>query len=179
MQASKLQPVLLGGVFIGVLSALPIVSAGNFCCCLWVLSGGALAAYLLQQNQPVPVTSGDGAIVGLLAGIVGAAVHTVLSIPIVLLFGPMQVQFMQRVLENTDIPAEMRPMIDNIAAAGAFSVLHLIISFFFMLVVGAIFGALGGMLGALFFKKNLTPPAPPPPMPPSGFPPPFNPPPAP
>jgi hypothetical protein len=178
MQASKLQPVLLGGVFIGVLSALPIVSAGNFCCCLWVLSGGALAAYLLQQNQPVPVTSGDGAIVGLLAGIVGAAVHTVLSIPIVLLFGPMQVQFMQRVLENTDIPAEMRPMIDNIAAAGAFSVLHLIISFFFMLVVGAIFGALGGMLGALFFKKNLPPPAPPP-MPPSGFPPPFNPPPAP
>jgi hypothetical protein len=165
MQASKLQPVLLGGVFIGVLSALPIVSAGNFCCCLWVLSGGALAAYLLQQNQPTALTSGDGAIVGLLAGIVGAGVDTILSIPIVLLFGPMQVQFMQRVLENADIPPEMRPMLDNIAATGAFSVLHLIISFFFMVVVGAVFGALGGMLGALFFKKNLPPAAPPPPLP--------------
>src|SRR4029450_7808478 len=100
MQASKLQPVLLGGVFIGVLSALPIVSAGTFCCCLWVLSGGSLAAYLLQQNQPTALTSGDGAIVGLLAGIVGAGVDTILSIPIVLLFGPMQVQVIHRGPEN-------------------------------------------------------------------------------
>ena len=94
MQASKLQPAILGGVFIGVLSALPIISAGNFCCCLWVLSGGALAAYLLQQNQSSPVDAGDGAIVGLLAGLIGAVVHTLLSIPIVLFFGPMQAQFM-------------------------------------------------------------------------------------
>ena len=33
----------LGGLFIGVLSALPIVGAANCCCCLWVVSGGALA----------------------------------------------------------------------------------------------------------------------------------------
>ena len=31
----------------GVLSALPIVSAGNYCCCLWVISGGLVAAYVL------------------------------------------------------------------------------------------------------------------------------------
>jgi hypothetical protein len=100
------------------------------------------------------------------------------SIPIVLLVGPMQAQFMQRILENaSEMQPEMRQWLDNFAAAGAFSVVHLIISFFFMLVVGAIFGALGGMLGVLFFKKNL-PPAPPP-VPPSGFPPPFNPPPTP
>jgi Family of unknown function (DUF5518) len=178
MQASKLQPALLGGVFIGVLSALPIVSAGNLCCCLWILAGGALAAYLLQQNQPAPLTPGDGAIVGLLAGLVGAVIHTVLSIPILLAFGPMQGKFIQSILENADVPPEMRPALDNLAAGGAFSVLHLIISFFFMIVVGAIFGTLGGMLGALFFKKN-PPPVAPPPVPPSGFPPPFNPPPAP
>ena len=33
-----IQPVLLGGLFLGVLSALPIISAGN-CCCLWTLGG--------------------------------------------------------------------------------------------------------------------------------------------
>ena len=39
----------------GVLSALPLVAAGNLCCCLWVVSGGAIAAYLLQQNQSAPL----------------------------------------------------------------------------------------------------------------------------
>ena len=175
MQASKLQPVLLGGVFIGVLSALPIVNIGN-CCCLWILSGGALAAYLLQQNQTTPITSGDGAVVGLLAGLFGAVVHTVLEVPIMLLFGPVQAQFMQRIIEGAgELPPEMRPMIDNLATAGAFSIFALFVGFIFMVVVGVSFGALGGMLGALFFKKDL-PPAPPPTAP-TAFPPPFNPPP--
>ena len=42
----------------GVLSALPLVTAGNVCCCLWVVSGGVVAAYLLQQNQTTPMTAG-------------------------------------------------------------------------------------------------------------------------
>ena len=51
----------------GVLSALPIVAVGNFCCCLWVVCGGAVAAYVLQQNQQMPVTPGDAALAGLLS----------------------------------------------------------------------------------------------------------------
>ena len=35
----------------GVLSALPIISAGNACCCLWVVSGGVIAAYLLPAEH--------------------------------------------------------------------------------------------------------------------------------
>jgi len=40
---------------LSVLSALPLISAGNLCCCLWVISGGLVAAYLLQQNQSTPI----------------------------------------------------------------------------------------------------------------------------
>ena len=65
MTASKTQPALLGGLFIGVLSALPVVNLGNCCCCLWVVAGGALAVYLLQQNDPAPVSTADAATVGL------------------------------------------------------------------------------------------------------------------
>ena len=50
----KHQPALLGGLFIGVLSVLPIVSAAN-CCCLWVIVGGVLVVYLQQQKKPTPV----------------------------------------------------------------------------------------------------------------------------
>ena len=71
MSGSKTQPALIGGLVMGVLSALPIVAAGNLCCCLWIISGGVVAAYLLQQNQSAPVTPGDGALVGLLAGMAG------------------------------------------------------------------------------------------------------------
>ena len=54
MTPAKVQPALLGGVTIGVLSALPFVMIGNCCCCAWVLLGGALSAYLMQQNHPEP-----------------------------------------------------------------------------------------------------------------------------
>ena len=172
MQASKLQPAVLGGVLIGVLSALPIVSAGNLCCCLWVLLGGAVAAYLLQQNQSTPLSVGDGAIVGMLAGLVGAVVGTVLTIPVLVMFGPLQAEYMARILDNPEIPPEAKQALGNFMPSGGVSVMWLMFTLFFSLVVDAIFGTLGGMLGALFFKKN--PPPVPPPMPPVGFPPPLT-----
>src|SRR5438128_10465269 len=99
MRASLTQPALIGGVVMGVLSALPIISAGNACCCLWVVSGGVVAAYLFQQNRTTPVTPGDGALVGLLAGLVGALVRTVVAIPIDLLVAPMEQAMLQRFLD--------------------------------------------------------------------------------
>ena len=67
-------PALLGGLFIGVLSALPVVQICN-CCCLWIIGGGLLAAYLKQQNQPVSLTLMQGAQVGLFAGLIGSVVR--------------------------------------------------------------------------------------------------------
>ena len=52
MDSGRLQPAFYGGLLIGVLSALPIVSAGNCCCCLWVVAGGMLAVYLRQRGSP-------------------------------------------------------------------------------------------------------------------------------
>src|SRR3712207_3305780 len=86
MSAPKLLPALLGGLFIGVLSSLPIVKIGNVCCCLWVISGGVLAAWVMQQNTTRPVTPGEGALVGLLAGLVGAAVWIVWGVIALLAF---------------------------------------------------------------------------------------------
>lgn len=165
MQASKLQPAVMGGLLIGVLSALPIVAAGNFCCCLWVLSGGALAAYLLQQNQPSTLTPGDGAVVGLMAGVVGAVVKTIIAIPFALLVGPMQVQALQRVLDNPDVPPELRNVL-VMMGSGGLTIVGIIVGLMVSLVLYTIFGMLGGMLGALFFKKNAPPMPPPPPVPP-------------
>ena len=168
MSPSKLQPALLGGVAIGVLSALPIVSLGNFCCCAWVVFGGALAAYLLQQNQPAPVNAGDGAVVGLMAGAFGAVVGSVLSIGVSLAAGPFQAQMIDWVLNSArDLPPEARSVLEDMRSGvmgGALAGIGFIVGLIFSLVIYSIFGLFGGVLGAIMFRKP-QPPVPPPPPP--------------
>ena len=159
-QAPRLQPALFGGLFIGVLSALPFVNIAN-CCCLWVISGGVLATYLMQQNYPYPIAAADGALVGLLAGVFGGLLGVVLSIPIEMAMGPLQQRLLQSwVLSNPDIPPETKTMFENLASRGVSAV---VIGFrlMFGVIVGAIFGMLGGLLGVAMFKKNAPPPPPP------------------
>lgn len=144
----------------GVLSALPLINAANVCCCLWVVSGGLVAAYLLQQNQSVPITPGDGALVGLLAGLVGAFVTFFLSIPIDMLLEPMQRAMVQRTLEMAGtMPPALREILENygqpstsIGLAGR--MVFRVIGLFVLLAVGSIFSTLGGLLGAALFKKT-------------------------
>lgn len=81
---NKLKPALLGGLIVGVLSALPLISA---CCCIWAIGGGLLAGMLYIKSSPTPVPTGDGAIVGALAGVVGAIIYLILGLPILLLRG--------------------------------------------------------------------------------------------
>ena len=147
----------------GVLSALPIVAAGNVCCCLWVVSGGAIAAYLLQQNQATPIEPGDGALVGLLAGLIGALVQFLVAIPISILVAPMERAMLQRVIEMAgSMPPEMRDAIDRYSNADAqlgvaMVILKHVVSLMVWLFVGAIFSTLGGLLGALMFRKQMPP----------------------
>jgi hypothetical protein len=156
-----LQPALIGGVVMGVLSALPIISAGNLCCCLWVISGGVVAAYLFQQNHATPITPADGALVGLLAGLVGAVVIFVLSIPIDLLVSPMEHAMVERLLDRGALPPEARDMLERYDRGGlgaGFFIIRKVGSLMMWAFVGGIFSTLGGLLGALIFKKQ-TPPA--------------------
>ena len=164
MRASKLQPVLLGGLVIGTLSALPVIMMGNCACCLWVILGGVLATYLLQQAQSTPVDALDGAITGLLAGLVGAVIGSLLSIPIQMLMGSMQGDVLRRILDQGggDMPAEMRDAIQSLARGGVGGALALF-GFLMSLIVNAIFGAIGGLLGTVMFKPSF--PTPPPPVP--------------
>jgi hypothetical protein len=153
----RLQPALWGGLFIGVLSALPLVSVGNCCCCLWVLMGGALAAYLRQQNNPYQIDAAEGAIVGLMAGAIGGVVYSVLSIPLQMLAGPMQAEWIDRMMSsNPEVTPEMREMMQRLTSSGAKLVTSIV-----SIVVYSIFGLLGGLIGVAIFKRNLPPPPPP------------------
>jgi len=136
----------------GVLSALPIVGAANACCCLWVVSGGLVAAYLLQQDRPQPITAGDGAIVGLIAGIIGAIIQFALSIPIGMLIGPVERQILERLRDLSGSAVSSAPF--GMDGAGMVGVVILrIVAFFFTLIVGSVVSTLGGLVGAALFAK--------------------------
>jgi hypothetical protein len=160
MDSGRLQPALLGGVFIGVLSALPFISAANCCCCLWVVAGGVLSVYLRQQNSPVAIQPSEGALMGLIAGAIGGIIAGVLGYAFALMMGPWQNEFMRRIMEaNQDTPPEVREMMERMMAGGAmgaFALMGMLIN----VVMFSVFGLLGGLLGTVIFKKN-APPQPP------------------
>lgn len=142
---NKLKPALLGGLIVGVLSAIPII---NYCCCIWSIGGGALAAFMYIKSSPTPVKMGDGAMVGGLAGVVGGIIYLVIGLPIAILFG-------------------MAAMTEQLSRSGVhlpFSgVLLMIISGIVGAIVLALLATLGGVIGTAIFEKrkdDLAPPAP-------------------
>ncbi len=153
------QPALIGGLVMGVLTGLPIVSAGNLCCCLWVIGGGVIAAYILQQNEAAPITASDGALVGLLAGIVGAFVYLIISVPVSVIVTPMERVFVERFVERMgEMPPEFREFASRSLGAGV----RLTLGFIFWLLVGSAFSTIGGLIGQAIFQKKAPPDTPPP-----------------
>src|SRR5687768_6067168 len=161
-----MQPALLGGLFIGVLSALPIVQLCN-CCGLWIVGGGVLAAYLQQQNQPAPLTVSNGARVGLIAGIAGAFVWLLLSQMLDVVMAPIQARLADEFLRGArDIPPNVRAWLESARAGGSDGYAF---GFFLLLIGGSIVSALGGAIGAAYFRNDVPPalggPIAPPPLP--------------
>lgn len=86
---NKLKPALLGGLVVGLLSAIPFV---NYCCCLWGIGGGGLAGFLFIKESPVRVKPGDGAVIGALAGLIGALIYLIIGVPLAYFIGGAQME---------------------------------------------------------------------------------------
>ena len=151
-----LKPAALGGLFIGVLSALPLVGAANCCCCLWIVTGGMLAAYVAGQNQPASVTPGEGALIGGSAGLIGALIWVPIAIVLDILMAPVQRTVIASLLANArDMPPEARQALEGLMPPA--SPFRYLIGFIFQFFAGGIFGAIGGVLAAMFFRKDVPP----------------------
>jgi hypothetical protein len=157
--SSKLQPAFWGGLFIGVLSALPFVSALNACCCLWVIAGGVLMSYLLQERSVAPITAGDGAVGGLIAGGIGAVLASVLGVLFALMQGITGPDSLDQLTQAGDLPPELRRIFDHLRDLPP-AVWYLAPVFAFMLIF-PVFAMLGGLLGVAMFRRKVPPPPPP------------------
>lgn len=147
-------------MFIGILSALPIVNVAN-CCCLWIIGGGVLTAYIERQNNPTSLTVGRGARAGLLAGVIAALVWVCAAATIDVVLAPLQDRMITRLLRNAqDIPPEARQWLEAMAS-GASPLVRYVVGFSVHLVAGVVFASFGGMIGAVLFRPDVPPPIPP------------------
>jgi len=153
--ASRLQPAFWGGLFIGVLSALPFVSTLNMCCCVWVIAGGVVTSYLLQERSTLPLTAGDGAIGGLAAGAIGAVIAAVLGHLVAAMQGITGPGALDQ-LPTGELPPEVIAVFEQLRDLPP--AVWFIAPLLIYLVVFPVFGLLGGLLGVAMFRRTTPPP---------------------
>ena len=150
---NKLKPALLGGLIVGLLSAIPFI---NYCCCIWGIGGGALAGFLYIKESPTRIGPGDGAMIGALAGVVGAIIYLIIGVPIAYFFSAAAME-----------------------EAFARSGIHLPVTGFLLFLLSGLLGGLcllvlsviGGLISVPIFekRKNGAPPLPPQHYPPNQY----------
>ena len=158
-----LKPALAGGAFMSILTSLcSLVStkaklpALQITCCLWLVGGGALAAYLLNKQRPGGLTYGDGALAGLFSGIFAAILGAVLGIPVRMLIAPeLQEAADQFQQQSAQMPPAMRDFVLQQLAPGI-SLTGLLIGLVFGLVLYSIFMTAAGALTVAILNRKKT-----------------------
>jgi len=143
---NKLKAALLGGVIVGLLSAIPIL---NYCCCIWAIGGGLVAGLIYIKGSPNPVPTGEGAVIGALAGVVGAVIYLVIGLPIAFLVGAGQLEARLREAGIQQMPMSTTALL---LVGGLFAAVCLLV-----------LATLGGLLSIPIFEKRKGGPIPPPP----------------
>jgi hypothetical protein len=156
----KTKAAVIGGVLLGVLSAIPFVNIPNICCCAWALLGGAFASYTWIKKSPTPVTVGDGALLGVIAGAVGAVIYLIIGVPMALILGNTMSAVLSNIVASTD-PQQAEILKAQMAASQ--SVGSAILFGFIYAIILAIFSTLGGLIAVPIFEKRKGGPGVPPP----------------
>ena len=151
------QPALTGGMFLGLLSSLPIIQAGNCLCCMWVLLGGAIATVMLTRQRPLSrITYGDGAFAGVLSGSFGAVIGTVVQTAFRSLtarFAASQQPLLESYMNKYGIQDPWRDWLLRVNS-GEISSFTLLLTFFSNLLVFALFAMIGGILAIAILNKR-------------------------
>jgi len=165
-----LRPTLIPGLLFGLVSAIPILGAGNCCCCLYLWACGWMAAFLhireIRRRGSTALIS-DGAMAGLVAGLFAGFTAWVVSTLVDVLMGDQRREMLEQVLDQmrssaNASPEGMRVMEQVIAwlmdpGIGTRIFLLLVALFLFALI-----STLAGTLTAALMSRGPSPTAPPP-----------------
>ena len=165
---SKWRSALFGGIAIGLISGIPVISLVNCCCCAGILGGGVLTYYLYRQEHTegmLPLESSDGLILGIMAGLIGAFVQAVIHGLLISLFAGAQEELMRSIMGKivdrleksggfpSDAVDQMRDQIEN-SMKESKTMWGVMLNLFMSLIIYPIFAMLGGLLGHGIFKPK-------------------------
>lgn len=140
----KTKLIILGGLLIGFLSAIPFLGWGFP---VYAFLGAMLVSYFYVTKSPVRIQAGDGAIFGLLTGVAGGIASVIIYIGIQLIFLIIGI-VIQAVLSKDPGAVGFSAVF-----SGGFAVIYTIITAFCSLGI-VLFSLLGGLLGASIFEKR-------------------------
>jgi len=153
---SKLRPAAIGGAALGIASAIPVLNLANCACCALVIGGGVLAAYLYCKEQPPSTEApyGDAFLLGILTGVIGALIGSIVSIPFQLLVGGLGAgESIQQALQQADLPPEVAELVSKFGS-GELAFGAIVFGLLVSLVVYTIFATIGALIGTAIFHRK-------------------------
>ncbi len=124
---------------------------------MWVLGGGGITTWLLDKQRPNRLTYGDGAFGGVLSGLFGAVVATLVSIPVRLLtarfFGSQEEAIEEAFREMPGFEGPLRDLILRVASP-EISAVTVAATFIMNLLIFALFAMVGGILAVAILQKR-------------------------
>ena len=151
---SKQQSIILGGLVAGLLST-SYLGLINFLCCAGVIIGAMVAVWHYTDTHRLTISAGEGAVIGLLAGLVGAVVSLILNY-ILIEMGIRSDQAISQFIINQfgdNMPPEQYDaMAEQMNADLTLSAY--LANGLFAAILSLVFGAAGGAIGAAVFKKG-------------------------
>ena len=171
-QPSKLVPVLIGGVAMAVVSAIPLINLINCACCAGIMGSAILGVWFHKKNfgPQDPFTMGTGTLIGTLSGLVGGALYTIVQLVELGFFSSnFQESFnsqmnvaLEEMANTPNATPEMLETTKQVMESLASTPVLLALAVFAITVaLFTMFGALGGLIGGAIFKTKPAPMVPP------------------
>ena len=145
------KPAFIGGLIVALPSLIPFISYANFCLCLWSWVGGIVAVKMMSSASPRALTVGDGARIGLLAGLIGGAIYFVVAAPIM---AWQMDKMVERLSSTPNFPPEWVETFLRVQQSLGMRVGIALLSSLLAALLMAGFTVLGGMLGVAIFEKR-------------------------
>ena len=160
MDNPKFKSALMGGGVFGIVAALPYIGMLNAICCALFVGGGVLAVYfyLKEQTSFLKAPYSDGAVVGVLAGVIGGIVTTFVgAIFMALGLAPDFSDPAEGFAQLDELGIEIRSFM-RYTVTGEVSAAILGVQLVMNVILFGIFATVGGLVGvAIFHKKDAGP----------------------
>ncbi len=152
----KTQSILLGGLVVGLLST-SYLGLINMACCAGVIIGAVVTVWHYTDTYELTIKAGEGASLGAMAAVVGGLIAMVLNFILVKMgirADQAIAEFMlERFRENMP-PEQYEEAIEQLNQPVTIGTYLKSQWYGASLIIYAVFGAIGGVIGAALFKKG-------------------------